>query len=66
MRISGINFPTGLLNALRDDTLVISAGAGTSKGPPANLPDFRGLADAVALGTGINRSKDEPEDRFLN
>ena len=65
MRISGINFPTNLLNALRDNTLVVFAGAGTSMSPPANLPDFRGLANAVALGTGIAMSNDEPEDRFL-
>ena len=65
MRISGINFPAHLLSALRNDKLVIFAGAGTSMGPPANLPDFRGLADAVTLGTGLDRSEDETEDRFL-
>ncbi|MCY4610525.1 MAG: DUF4020 domain-containing protein [Gammaproteobacteria bacterium] len=46
-------------------TLVIFAGAGVSVGEPANLPNFLGLVQAIAQGTGQQTSKDEPLDRFL-
>ena len=65
MNISGVDFPTDLLKALRDSDLVVFAGAGVSMGPPASLPNFSGLAKEVAAGTGEVRGEDEPEDRFL-
>ena len=54
MRTAGVNFPEQVLSALRDDRLVIFAGAGVSMGEPANLPklSMRQLAKIVALGTG--------------
>ena len=64
MKISGINFPKPLLDALRDGDLVIFAGAGVSMGEPARLPNFRRLAEAIAQGTG-EVLHDEPEDQFL-
>ena len=65
MRIAGIEFPQDLWEALNDDTLVVFAGAGVSKGRPAGLPGFKELALAVARGTGDRRKRTEPEDRFL-
>ena len=65
MKISGIDFPKPLLNALRSNQLVVFAGAGVSIPQPAGLPTFRQLAEAVALGSGDTLEKDEPEDRFL-
>ena len=65
MRIAGVNFPGPLLNALHDGRLVVFAGAGVSMGPPANLPDFGGLARQVAEGTSLSIGEGEPEDRFL-
>ena len=65
MKISGIDFPIELLRALRDGDLVIFAGAGVSMGPPARLPNFGGLANAIAAGTGEARGENEPEDRYL-
>ena len=65
MKISDIDFPRPLLDALRDGELVVFAGAGVSMGDPANLPNFRKLAEAVAQGAGENLKDDEPEDRFL-
>ena len=65
MKIKGIDFPTQLINALRNDELVVFAGAGVSKGDPANLPSFRKLAKAIAHGTGENLQDHEPEDQFL-
>ena len=65
MKITGIEFPEPLCTALRDGKLVVFAGAGVSKGEPANLPIFKNLADAIALGTGLVLEDHEPVDRFL-
>ena len=65
MKISGIDFPKPLLNALRENQLVVFAGAGVSIPQPAGLPTFRKLAETVALGSGETLGEGEPEDRFL-
>lgn len=65
MKLSGIDFPKTLLDALSNDSLVIFAGAGVSMGDPANLPDFRRLTEAIAERTGKILSKNKPEDQFL-
>ena len=65
MRISGIDFPSPLIDALRNDNLVVFAGAGVSMGAPACLPDFRNLAQVIAEGTGESLREGEREDRFL-
>ena len=65
MKIAEIDFPDLLLDALRDGKLVVFAGAGVSMGEPACLPDFEGLADRIAAGTGQTRQSSEPVDRFL-
>ena len=65
MRISGVNFPVGLVNSLRDGNLVVFAGAGVSMGEPSRLPDFDGLALEIAQSTGIEQFSNEPVDRYL-
>ena len=65
MKISGIDFPNELLNALREDKLVMFAGAGVSMGDPAKLPSFRDLANQVAEHMGEELTNNEPADRFL-
>lgn len=65
MKISGLDFPPALIEALRTDKLVVFAGAGVSMPAPANLPGFEDLAGAVAKGTGETRDGSEPIDRFL-
>ncbi len=65
MKISGINFPKPMLDALRNDGLVVFAGAGVSMGEPSSLPSFKGLTKAISEGTGEALQDHEPEDRFL-
>ncbi|MCY4437291.1 MAG: DUF4020 domain-containing protein [Chloroflexi bacterium] len=65
MRIADIDFPREVMDALRDNTLAVFAGAGVSKGEPARLPDFKQLACEIASGTGVESQKGETEDRFL-
>ena len=65
MKIAEIDFPIDLLNALRDDELVIFAGAGVSMGEPACLPSFKHLAKMIAKGTGETLPCRYPIDQFL-
>ena len=65
MKISGIDFPRPLLDALKDNQLVVFAGAGVSIPEPAGLPSFSQLAEEVARGSGETVEQDEAEDRFL-
>ena len=65
MKLGEIDFPSKLIEAIRDGELVVFAGAGASMGAPANLPDFGALADKIAEGTGEIRGKGEEIDQFL-
>lgn len=62
-RFGSIDFDERILNAIKDDKLVIFAGAGVSMGSPSNLPSFWKLAENIASGTGLRPT--EPLDRFL-
>lgn len=62
-RFGSVDFDERILNAIRDDKLVIFAGAGVSMGSPSNLPGFWKLAENIASGTGLEPT--EPLDRFL-
>ena len=62
-RFGSVDFDERILNAIRDDKLVIFAGAGVSMGSPSNLPSFWKLAEDIASGTGLEPT--EPLDRFL-
>ena len=62
---SEIRFPEALRAALRNDELVVFAGAGVSIGSPACLPDFRTLADSIAEVSGKARHDGETDDAFL-
>lgn len=64
-KVGSLQISDSILDAIRDDRLVIFAGAGVSMGPPANLPDFTKLALDIAAGTGIAMEKNELIDRFL-
>ena len=65
MKLGSLDFPSALINALRDYKLVVFAGAGVSMGEPACLPDFKTLAKQIAQGTRESPGEDEPVDRFL-
>ena len=62
-KLGPIGFDDCILDALRDDKLVVFAGAGVSMGPPSNLASFEKLANDIAQGTGQVASA--PLDRFL-
>ncbi len=62
-KLGAIDFDDCILDALRDDRLIVFAGAGVSMGPPSNLASFWELTSDIAQGTGLAPS--EPLDRFL-
>lgn len=62
-KLGAIEFDDCILDALRDDRLVVFAGAGVSMGPPSNLASFWKLTCDIAQGTGL--APTEPLDRFL-
>ncbi len=62
-RLGTIEFDDRILDALRDDKLVVFAGAGVSMGSPSNLSSFWKLTCDIAQGSGHKPS--EPLDRFL-
>lgn len=64
-KFGNIEFDDRVTEALRDDSLVVFAGAGVSIGAPSNLPNFSKLAADIAAGSPLSPDKDEPSDRFL-
>ena len=65
MRIRQIDFPEPLLNSLKDEKLVVFAGAGVSMGPPSNYPSFDELTQDIGDWAGLHREESEPHERFL-
>jgi hypothetical protein len=65
--IRDIDVPEAVLDAARDDRLVIFVGAGASLDPPSGLPDFRRLTRYVGklAGTKPNRAEAQQPDVFL-
>lgn len=57
MRIGNIDFPNEVVQAMKDGTLVVFAGAGVSMGKPTKLPDFPKLTNQIARGTGEKWTK---------
>lgn len=62
-RLGNLDFDDRILDAIKDSTLVVFAGAGVSMGPPSNLDNFWNLAEKIARNTGL--TPDLPLDRFL-
>ena len=65
MRIGQIDVPGPLLDARREGSLVVFAGAGVSIPPPSNYPNFERLAEEIAAGSALVREEYEPLERFL-
>jgi hypothetical protein len=57
--VAGVDVPWTLIEALRDDRLVIFVGAGASIAPPSDLPDFRRLAADIAADAGVIATDEE-------
>jgi hypothetical protein len=64
MKIGYIEFPELLIDAEREEKLVVFAGAGVSIDRPSSLPSFEELVKQVAGGS-LAKSKGEPADVYL-
>jgi hypothetical protein len=62
-RLGNLDFDDRILDAIKDNKLVVFAGAGVSMGAPSNLDNFPKLAKKIAHNTGL--TPDPPLDRFL-
>jgi len=65
VRIRDIDFDERVLNAQREGSLVIFAGAGVSMGSPSNYPSFDGLTRKIARWASIEWPEKEPNEHFL-
>lgn len=65
MRIKEIEIPEQLIDAHRQQKLVIFAGAGISIDPPSSLPDFKKLAIQISGDPTDVPKPDEPLDYYL-
>ena len=64
MNFSGVDFPEQLIESIKQNQLVIFAGAGVTMAQPANGPSFTELTNFIAQGTGECLGR-EPADKFL-
>ena len=65
MKLANVDLPKPLLDALRDNKLVVFAGAGVSMGETACLPDFCSLTKAIAERSNKVRDEKENLEQFL-
>lgn len=65
MHFGELNVPDALVDALREDRLVLFAGAGVSVGAPSSLPGFEGLIKKLEKRTFRDRRSGESFEQYL-
>ncbi|HKM33674.1 MAG TPA: hypothetical protein VJY54_02910 [Lachnospiraceae bacterium] len=65
MFLNDIEYPNQILDAIKEDKLVVFAGDGVSVDSPTCLPDFNKMAEQISAGTGLVRSKGTSCEVFL-
>ncbi len=65
MKFGNIEFSDELMKALRDDKLVVFAGAGISIPEPSSLPSFKSLIKGIKEYFQVGKSNEESVDQFL-
>jgi hypothetical protein len=65
MWFGDIDIPEPLVDAQREGTLVVFAGAGASIPPASRLPSFEELVAKLAGEARMPRREAEPPDRYL-
>ena len=65
MKFGTVDIPNPLLDALRDNKLVVFAGAGVSMGEPACLPNFESLTAKIAERANKVQDDSENLEQFL-
>jgi Domain of unknown function (DUF4020)/SIR2-like domain len=62
VQIGGVDIPWALIEAQREDRLVIFVGAGASRSSPSDLPDFCLLAARIAGESGVTATSEQLEN----
>lgn len=65
MIIKNIEYPELLVEAIKNDKLVIFCGAGVSMSEPTDLPSFNELSDKIAELTNQEKRNDESDEQYL-
>ncbi|EEI86704.1 hypothetical protein HMPREF0072_0801 [Anaerococcus lactolyticus ATCC 51172] len=65
MIIKDIEYPELLIEAIKNDKLVIFCGAGISMSEPTNLPSFYQLSEKIAELTNKEKRNDESDEQYL-
>ncbi|WP_296140551.1 hypothetical protein [uncultured Anaerococcus sp.] len=65
MIIKDIEYPELLVEAIKNDKLVIFCGAGISMSEPTKLPSFNELSDKIAELTNQEKRNDESDEQYL-
>ena len=65
MIIKDIEYPELLVDAIKNDKLVIFCGAGISMSEPTNLPSFSELSNKIAELTNQEKRNDESDEQYL-
>ncbi|MCW6679258.1 SIR2 family protein [Anaerococcus sp. NML200574] len=65
MIIKNIEYPELLVEAIKNDKLVIFCGAGVSMSEPTKLPSFHELSEKIAELTNKEKRNDESDEQYL-
>ena len=65
MFLNGIEYPNQILDAIKNNSLVVFAGAGASMGKPTNLPNFKDMCDQIAEGSSFEKNEEVACEVFL-
>ena len=65
MIIKNIEYPELLIEAIKNDKLVIFCGAGISMSEPTKLPSFHQLSEKIAELTNKEKRNDESDEQYL-
>lgn len=65
MILNDVDYPDLLVDAIKNDRLVLFAGAGVSMGEPTNLPSFNNLSKRISQLTNVPKGETEPDEQYL-
>lgn len=65
MRLNNVEYPEKIIEAIKNNKLVIFAGAGVSMSSPTNLPNFNKLTEDVGKEVHDYKNEDETDDQYL-
>lgn len=65
IKINNVDYPEKIIEAIKNNKLVIFAGAGVSMSAPTKLPNFSKLTEDVGKEVHDYKNEDETDDQYL-